>query len=304
LENNPAHICFVVLNYRQPELVIKNVENIQKIFPEAFFVIVDNDSQDGSVEKMQKSFKGMGNLRLFDTKENGGYARGNNFGVKKAVECFNPEFIAIMNPDVILPCRESITRLLEAFSKDPLLALCTGLMLDENRRLVFSVVASKVPDKLDDAVLNLPFLASRLNPVRYHSFRVEENGLIYVEVVPGSFFLARTSLFLQMGLFDESTFLFGEERILGKKARETGFRIALVPTVFFIHDHSKKSRSFRSKLRSYRELIKSRFLFNRKYNSWPQIVVIPCFLVSAGIGFVLTVLSWFTKTLFIPKRGR
>lgn len=289
-------LAFVILNYKQSDLVIRDVNNLSEIEPESCFLIIDNNSQDGSVERFEDEFKGIDRIVVIKNDVNCGYAKGNNIGIKKAVELFDPEFIAIMNPDVVVFDKETINIILDSFKKDDKLALCTGLMLDGKKNLDYKKIAWKIPNKLQDCLLNLPFL-SRFSITKYKTLKIEDSGLAYVEVIPGSFFIARTRHFLELGLFDESTFLFCEERILALKAKENNFRVAVVPKVFFIHDHKFENVSLKTRITMYFELLKSRFYFNKKYNTWPKIVVIPLFLVSSGIGILLTITSWIIKKL-------
>jgi len=298
-------VCFVILNYKQVDLVIKNIHDIKIKFGICPVIVVDNNSCDGSFERLTEEFKNLDYVKVYRNITNSGYAVGNNFGIRKAIEEFNPEFIAIMNPDVILNDEKILSLILKSFEMDPNLAICTGFMLDSTGHLNYKNIAWKIPNKLDDCILNLPFFSSRTKIAKYSSFKVDENGLIYVEVVPGSFFVVRTKQFIDIGMFDESTFLYCEERILGLKAKLKDYHIALVPGTFYIHAHPKTTRRFRKTIRLYTELVKSRYYFNKKYNSWPKAVVIPLFFLSVIIGYVLLILAWSLKKAigFIKKRG-
>ena len=46
--------------------------------------------------------------------------------------------------------------------------------------------------------------------------------ILDVENIAGSFFIARHDIFKAIGYFDENTFLFYEEDILGEKIKEKG----------------------------------------------------------------------------------
>ena len=288
-------LCFVILNFRQANLVISNVTSLKKTLPEATFVLVDNDSRDGSYEKLASSLADESKIKVISSRSNSGYAIGNNLGVKEAINSFDPKFIAIMNPDVVIAESKTISAIIEAFRADNDLSICTGLMLDSSRMLNPRSIAWKTLDKLDDCLLNLPYFSSRISLKKYRAFRIHENGLIYVDVVPGSFFVARTDYFKKMGMFDENTFLYCEERILGIKAKRLRLKVALVPSVYFVHDHPKEEKSLASTMKSYFHLISSRFYYNKTYNSWPKWIVLPPFIVSAGLGYLLTALSWVVK---------
>lgn len=237
-------MCFIIFNFGQSHLVIPNVTSLQYLFPEATFVLVDNHSEDGSYDHMTKCFAHDNKVIVISSHSDSGYAIGNNLGVREAVSCFDPEFVAIMIPDTVITESKTVSAIIDAFRIDSDLAICTGLMLDSVRTLNTKVIAWRILDKLDDCVLNLRYFSSRIDLKKYKTFRIHENGLIYVEVIPGSFFVARTDYFAKMGMFDENTFLYCEERILGVKAKRLGLKVALVPGVFFVHDHPKQKEVF------------------------------------------------------------
>lgn len=59
-------------------------------------VVVDNASTDGSVEAVQRGHPA---VRLIANRDNRGYAAGNN----QAIAASTGEFVALLNPDVVLP---------------------------------------------------------------------------------------------------------------------------------------------------------------------------------------------------------
>ena len=56
-------------------------------------IVVDNNSGDGSVEMVEKDFP---EVELIASKDNLGFAKGNNLGLKKA----SGDYILFLNPDV------------------------------------------------------------------------------------------------------------------------------------------------------------------------------------------------------------
>ncbi len=295
------NLCFVILNYRQTELTINNAITISKNFPECKIVVVDNESKDGSLEVIRNRLRKITGIRIIASAENGGYAKGNNLGIKKAISEFNPEFVAIMNPDVKLIDPSIIPTLLKHLYENPSLAFCTGLMLGPGNSLDYRRVAWKIPDNFDDCFLNIPFLNSRFNPVNYRFFSIDSNSLAFVEVIPGSFFIARIKLFNEMGFFDESTFLYCEERILGFKAKALGYKIGLLMDTFFLHDHPIRERSLHDTLNTYLECFRSRRYFTLNYNSLPKALILPLFYCSGLLGVTMTFFIWVIRKIFVKS---
>src|SRR6266404_8205049 len=89
-------IFIVILNWNQPKLTIECVESLHKLKTDKKhqieIVIVDN----GSDEKFPK-----GKYTLLETGKNLGFAGGNNFGIKYALDHF-ADYIVILNNDTIV----------------------------------------------------------------------------------------------------------------------------------------------------------------------------------------------------------
>lgn len=280
------NVVFIILNYKQYILTVEAIQNILSLKGDIGIVVVDNNSKDGSYEKLYKMFQKYKEVQVFQSGENSGYAVGNNFGVKKAYEIFNPDYIAIMNPDVRIYDKKIILKLLDAFSKNNKIAIATGFILDINKKLSFDSIAWKIPKGFDDIFLNISFLRHIYNPVLYKNIQLSEDGLFHVEVVPGSFFIIKRDVFEKIGKFDEKTFLNCEERILGWKLKKEGYISVLVPDCFFFHNHSNKNQSLFKKYKLYSSLIKSRLYYNIKYNPEFTFIVLPFFILSALIGYI------------------
>ena len=88
----------VILNYNDYENTIKMIRQIENYKCLSKIVIVDNHSSDESVEKIKPLTSKR--IVLLESKDNKGYASGNNLGLKyleKETEC---ELAIISNPDV------------------------------------------------------------------------------------------------------------------------------------------------------------------------------------------------------------
>ena len=67
----------------------------------------------------------------------------------------------------------------------------------------------------------------------------------------GSFWLFSLDRFARIGLFDEGTFLYHEEDIVGRLAHRKGYRIVFMPLYRFVHDHGQTTRRTVSTKRYY-----------------------------------------------------
>lgn len=94
-------LSIITLTYNQlKKATIPYIESLYKNTDSDLFelIIVDNNSQDGTVEYLQELEKQKDNLKVIYNKENLGYSKGNNQGLKVA----QGEYLALLNNDIIL----------------------------------------------------------------------------------------------------------------------------------------------------------------------------------------------------------
>ena len=105
----------VILNYNDYKRTIANVNRISLYKNLTKIVVVDNCSTDDSIEQLSKLESQK--CKLIVSKENKGYAAGNNIGAKYLVECLGVDIVFICNPDVEIS-EDVIDGLLNAFEKN------------------------------------------------------------------------------------------------------------------------------------------------------------------------------------------
>src|SRR3989344_4572803 len=101
------NVSIIIVNYKTKALVAQAITSIQK-FVTGFtyeIIVVDNASHDGSAEFLKKNFP---TIELIESKENIGFGRGNNLGIKRA----KGEYLFFFNSDAYL-IDASILKLLQ-----------------------------------------------------------------------------------------------------------------------------------------------------------------------------------------------
>jgi len=89
-------VSIIILNYNAGEFLLECIKSVLKTNYENFEVIVvDNASNDNSVELCKKDFQ---DVKILENDVNLGYCEGNNVGIRKA----KGEFVAILNPDTVV----------------------------------------------------------------------------------------------------------------------------------------------------------------------------------------------------------
>ena len=260
---NSVNICFLILNYNSYKDTISFVHHIsgqEKILQLLPILIVDNCSSDHSFEILLQEFQDNQNIEVIQTQNNGGYGYGNNWGIKHLQNTYSPEFIIISNPDVIADVA-IIPEMLKAFQVDKKIAAVSVQMVNSNNKPQLS--AWRLPNLFDDIILSVGLLKAIFkNPVEYPKTMKPQ----YVDILQGAFFMIKSKAMNEIGGYDEKIFLYGEERILGFKLKEIGYKLYFLPHFSFIHHVGETiNKIFPSKLSKFRILQKSRRHYQSKY---------------------------------------
>lgn len=237
----------IILTFNELEYTKRCIESIRKYTTEPHEVIfVDNNSKDGTVEYLRRLVSENSNYRLIENKENLGFARGCNQGIRKA----KGEYILLLNNDVVV-------------TKGWLSGLLTCLKNAPDAGIIGPMTNNiSGPQKIDvdyKSVEEIENFARR--------FRETFKGRrIPLRRIVGFCMLFKRDLVDKIGLLDE-TFGTGnfEDDDLCLRAELVGFRNYIAGDVFI---HHYGSRSFIGNKIDYNATIGgNRRKFNEKWNS-------------------------------------
>lgn len=254
-------LSVIVLNYNDAVTTseflnhIKNYEIIDKI------VVVDNASTDDSMEQL-KVFEN-DKIDVIRTRENGGYAKGNNFGIQYALENYHPEYLIVSNPDIVFE-EQLVIELLEfEKKKEGKVGAVTGTMLNPDgtkARNVWKMRTAKA------CITENLILFNRLRKGTRYEQEHFEGQSSEVDIISGAFFLIKAETMKNIDFFDEQTFLYWEEDILGYKLKENSYKSFIVNDVFFVHNHSVSiNKSIQSLEKRLDMAEKSKRLYMKEY---------------------------------------
>ena len=104
--DNMKKFCFIILHYSQKSIedTYECIDSIMKRFDSSFYqaVVVENGSQDKSFEKLKERYGKFEQITLLYSKDNLGFAKGNNLASTYALEHFQPQFMIFLNNDTLV----------------------------------------------------------------------------------------------------------------------------------------------------------------------------------------------------------
>ena len=256
-------VLFLILNYKTyTETIRLTSELIAEGLKDKFVLIVDNASPNESYQELSTQFKGLNTVEVIQSPENGGYAKGNNFGLIYAKK-YNPEYVCIINNDVHFSI-DMIDRLCEWYEKLPnVIFIAPRQILPSGTDVRFGDM--DVPTLWKDIKSYCPLYSK----IYRYTENTEIRGAHQIGLIPGAFIFTKYNAFLELGFFDECTFLFCEERFIAKKAELERKKSYIILTESYIHDHSVTISSEASAKRQRQMIFEGRCKYYRQFSNYP-----------------------------------
>lgn len=233
---NPS-VLAIVLNYRTPDLTVRAAGSALLAMEgiEGAITIVDNASGDDSCQIIAQAIaeNGRDRVTLSQAGRNGGFGAGNNHGMLAGLPDGSAhDYVYILNSDA-WPEPGAIRALLDVLEADPTAGIAGSHTVGEDgvpHRTAFrfpsiigefegSVRTGLFTRLLRDWVVPLPI------PVQ----------TARVDWVAGASMMLRRTMLDEIGLFDETFFLYFEETDLCLRAARAGWSCLYVPASKTVH---------------------------------------------------------------------
>ncbi len=182
-------------------------------------IVVDNNSQDESCRYIKLNFPG---VKLIESKENLGFGKANNLGVKSA----KYDTILLLNNDTIL--QDQLLPAIETLYHKPENGIVAINMLNENKQYTTAVGRFPSPFKM----IKISLLADQRTVFKTGKF---ESDLYNVDWVSGAFMLIRTSDFKRINGFDTDFFMYVEDVDFCKRLADIGKKCVFQSNLGYIH---------------------------------------------------------------------
>lgn len=112
-------IAFVILHYLSQEITEKCISKIEENFDvtNIKIIIVDNASSNGTGQRLKDKYEDDPACEVILNKENLGFAKGNNVGYQYAKAHYSPDFMVIMNNDVLIEDPEFLKKVQKVYDE-------------------------------------------------------------------------------------------------------------------------------------------------------------------------------------------
>lgn len=280
-----ARVAVILLNWNGWRDTLECIESLLSSDYDNFQIIVcDNASTDGSVSKIegwltdnniqyaktqavrinsvesQDSFSEK--VLLIENEKNGGFAYGNNVGLKYVCAKSDVKFVWVLNNDTVVPVN-SLRLLLEKMDENPQIGICgSKVVYFHDRNVVQALGGAKYSKWLGRSI----HLGAGMDSSAKVDVASIEKAMSYV--LGASMFVRREYL-ERIGLMSEDYFLYYEEIDWATRGRGK-FSLGYCDSSVVYHKEGGSIGSSRIKKRrsslSQFYLIRSRLIFSEKFH--------------------------------------
>ena len=218
-------VLITILNFNGWQESLVCIESVLKqTYSNFHILLIDNGSADESLVKLKK-YEKHPNITFVKNPVNLGFAGGVNMGINHAID-HNYPYVVLLNNDASLTPSWLQTLVDTSMKKGS--SITTGLLLDSGKEKIESTADAY-------SSWGLPFPAQRGEPVE----KAMDSGYVFGGTAGAS--LYTTSLFKEIGLFDDTFFAYFEDTDISFRSQLSGHTAWYEKTAVAYHDHGTTS---------------------------------------------------------------
>lgn len=220
-------VAVVIVNYKTSDLIQGLINSISEDEIKVSIFILDNGSTQESFEKLLEIKDDR--IVILRSAANLGFAGGTNYLLNYISKHYNHiDLIFLLNPDAL--CTPNvILGLLDIINKNPDSACVSPEIINENGEPGYS--GGKINYKKGVVITS----SDKFENLEVDSFEVD--------VFSGCAVLMQLKRLKEVGLFNESLFMYFDEADVSIKFRDLGYKVLFAPKLKILHDHSYTTRN-------------------------------------------------------------
>lgn len=252
-------LSIIIVNFNTKKLTLECIQSIydSNLSYKYEIFVVDNRSSDGSVDAIQKAFP---HVHVIANKENVGFSKANNQAILES----QGSYVLLLNSDTIV-MENTLSYTIDFMNenKDVGATGCKVLLPDGN----LDKACHRGFPTPEASFYYMTGLAKKFpnNPRfnSYHKSYLNMDETHEIDCLVGAFMMVRREAIKEVGILDETYFMYGEDIDWCYRIKEAGWRIYYTPQVSIVHYKGASSRKKPFKI--VYEFHRAMFLFHKMH---------------------------------------
>ncbi|ANE51805.1 glycosyltransferase family 2 protein [Flavisolibacter tropicus] len=288
-------VSIIIVSYNVKYFLEQCLCSVEKAIKglDAEVIVVDNASVDGSVAYLQESFP---TVRYIASQQNLGFAKACNLGLSQA----QGSYILFLNPDTLL-AEDTLAICLDFFNTHPQAGAIgvrmidgSGQFLRESKRSFPAPVTSFY--KLTGLARIFPH-SRRFG--KYHLGYLPQHTNHEVDVLAGAYMLVSKAVLDEVGSFDETFFMYGEDVDLSYRIQKAGYKNYYVADTTIVHFKGESTK--RGSLNYVKLFYQAMSLFVRKHYGGTKADIFTFSIqLAIGVRAMLTAVAKLIRKIGLP----
>ena len=272
----------MIVNYQTFELTRNTINSIFEYdYPFSYEIfVVDNASGDDSLARLQDYFKDK--VKFIASSENNGFAAGNN----QALRLATGRYVLLLNSDTIV-WENTLESIYDYMENHPDVGASGCRVLLENGDL--DKACKRSFPNVKNSFFRLFHIPTSSKDDNYNLDNLPDDEIYEIDCLTGAFMFIRSEALDEVGLLDETFFMYGEDIDLCYRIKGAGWKIIYYGESKITHLKGASSKKQKSKL--IYEFYRAMYIYYKKHHA-KESFFITNFVVYVGIAF-LCVLKLF-----------
>lgn len=281
-------LSVIIVNYQTFKLTRDTIDSILKYnYPFTYeIIVVDNASSDDSLDKLKDYFKD--SVEFISSKENNGFAAGNNQGLKIA----SGKYVLLLNSDTVV-WENTLKNIYEFMETNSDVGACGCRVLLEDGNL--DKACKRSFPNVKNSFYRLFHIPVNDKSNNYNLDNLPDDGVYEVDCLTGAFMFIRKDCLNSIGLLDETFFMYGEDIDLCYRIKKDNWKIIYFGENEIIH--FKGASSKKQKFKLIYEFYRAMYVYYKKHHAKDNSIIVNL-IVYFGIVclFILKlILNFFKK---------
>ena len=251
-------LSVVIVNYGTFELTKNTINSILEYsYPFSVeIIVVDNASPDDSLSKLEQYFNDK--VKFIPSKTNNGFAAGNNQALKIA----DSKYILLLNSDTLV-WENTLENIYDYMENNPDVGACGCQVLLEDNTL--DKACKRSFPNVKNSFFRLFHIPTKSRDDNYNLDDLDDDGIYEIDCLTGAFIFTRKEVLDDIGLLDETFFMYGEDIDFCYRIKDAGWKIVYYGKNKITHFKGASSKKQRPKL--IYEFYRAMYIYYKKHHA-------------------------------------